>query len=479
MKSSKYLLCIILLGATFSISAKVSLDSCRRMAIANNKQLKIANTKITRADYQRKQARAAYFPSIDAEGTYTYNQKKLALIEEDAKLPTMTFDPVSGKYNYNIVTDAQGAPVIANGQPVPSQVALLPKSALTYDIHNVFAGAITLTQPIYMGGKIRALNKISHYAEEIARHERDLTIENIIYEVDAAYWQVISLQAKEKLAQSYVLLLDTLHANVKAMLAQGVATRSDELSVAVKQNAANVDLIKVKNGVSLARMQLAQLCGLPITEPFTLEDENKDIALSESPVSEYNMTDVFARRNDVKALQLAVNVYEQNSQVARSSMLPQLAVVGAYSITNPNSFNGFKNEFGGMFSVGAMIKIPIWHWGGNYNKYRAAKTDVVISKLTLDDAKEKITLQVNQASFKMQEAIKIHDAMQANLDNAEENLRTARIGFSEGVLTSDDVMAAQTAWLKAHSEAIDASIDVRLCKVYLNKVLGKLNNYGR
>ena len=52
--------------------------------------------------------------------------------------------------------------------------------------------------------------------------------------------------------------------------------------------------------------------------------------------------------------------------------------------------------------------------------------------------------------------------------------RTASLGFHEGVLVADDVMKAQTAWLRAESEKIDASIDVHLCDVYLSKVLGTL-----
>ena len=56
-----------------------------------------------------------------------------------------------------------------NGQYIPSEVALIPKEAMTYDIHNVFFGAITLTQPIYMGGKIVAMNAITKAAENAAR----------------------------------------------------------------------------------------------------------------------------------------------------------------------------------------------------------------------------------------------------------------------------------------------------------------------
>jgi outer membrane protein TolC len=61
------------------------------------------------------------------------------------------------------------------------------------------------------------------------------------------------------------------------------------------------------------------------------------------------------------------------------------------------------------------------------------------------------------------------------LECADENLRCATVGFREGVITTDDVLAAQTAWLKANSENIDAMIDVQLCHTYLSKVLGKLN----
>ena len=93
----------------------------------------------------------------------------------------------------------------------------------------------------------------------------------------------------------------------------------------------------------------------------------------------------------------------------------------------------------------------------------------------MDDARERVSLQVSQARFKVAEASKTYSATLSNLDSADENLRQAQIGFSEGVLTIDNVMEAQTAWLKARSEAIDAEIDLRLCRVYLAKALGTLS----
>ena len=186
------------------------------------------------------------------------------------------------------------------------------------------------------------------------------------------------------------------------------------------------------------------------------------------------MNEVYERRPDLRALEQAVEVAHQQKKVALSTMLPQVALIGSYEFSNPNMYDGFKKRFKGAFSVGAMVSIPLWHWGGNYNKYRAAGADEAIRRLELEEARELVDLQVSQASFKTSEAYKTYRTTSVNLDNADENLRTANLAFREGVATTDNVLEAQTAWLKAHSEQIDAMIDVRLCQTYLSKALGTL-----
>lgn len=481
MTPRKIILAVLAVAGTLSLNAQgsgtVSLDSCRQMALHNNKQMRIRAESVNMAHYQNKEAFAAYLPAIDFAGGYTYNQKKLSIFDSDQLLPTKSFDLATQSYQFNLVKNPMtGEPIKGpDGQYVPETVALIPKEAMTYDIHNVFFGAVTLTQPIYMGGKIVAMNRITKYAEEIARAMRNNEAENVVYAVDGAYWQVVSLKAKEELAESYVALLDTLRYNVNAMVEQGVATASDLLTVEVKLNQAQVDLTKVKNGLVLSRMALAQVCGLPVNTTFTLADEGiSEPRQSQAPARQYNMEDVYSRRQDLEALRMGVKVMEQKEKLAMSSMLPNVALVGAYSFSNPNMFDGFKKRFSGAFSVGAMVTIPIWHWGGNYNKYRAAKSQAKIAQLELDDAREMIDLQVSQASFKTEEAMKTYNMTLANIADAESNLRHATIGFKEGVMTTQNVMEAQTAWLKANSEKIDAMIDVHLCDVYLSKVLGTL-----
>ena len=218
------------------------------------------------AEYYKKAAQSAYLPGIDFTGTYMYNQNKINLLGEDAKLPTMSFDPATQSYNYNILKDPTGVPIKdpATGSYIPTEVAVIPKEAMSYDIHNVFAGAITLTQPVFMGGQIKALNDIAGYGEQLAKAMRNNISQDVVFAVDEAYWMVVSLKEKKTLAENFVNLVDTLRYNVQAMLDEGVATRSDLLTVEVKLNEARIALTKVDNGLTLSRMALAQICGLPV-----------------------------------------------------------------------------------------------------------------------------------------------------------------------------------------------------------------------
>jgi len=466
-------LCVLSLAATAQV---VTLDSCRSMAMRNNKEIQQTALAIEKAGYQRKEAAAAYLPQFDLTAGYIFNSRKVSLIKEDQMLPTKSFNPQTGAYDYNLLIDpTTGYPVQVNGQYVPTTVALLPKSGLTYNIHNLMGGALTVTQPLYMGGKITAMNQITDLAEQLAREMRESKVEDVVYQVDAAYWQVVSLCAKQKLAQSYVNLVEKLDNDVKAMVNEGVATRANQLAVDVKLNEASVDLTKVNNGVTLSRMLLAQLCGLPVNTMMTLADEGHDeLGLNLAP-SSYNLNEVYSKRHDVRSLELATKIYDQQVKVARSEMMPKLAAVAALHATNPNSYDGFENRFGAGFSIGATLRMPLWHWGGLSNKVKAAQVEARTKRLELDDAKEKIALQISQAAFSYQEAFKTYEATRANLAQADENLRIAGIAFKEGMGTVDEVLAAQTAWLKANSEKIDAEINVQLTHEYMDKVMGNMN----
>lgn len=481
----KLFLLAILLNLTVIGKAQtiLSLDSCRALALANNKDLLISNEKINAAHYQRKAAFTNYLPNFSATGAYMRNQKEFSLLNSDQKAA------LSGLGNSLASPLEQAGGIIAQLHPeLASKVSELGASltsafnnagnslidALRTDTRNVYAGAVTLTQPLYMGGKIRAYNKITQYAEELARQQHQGGMQEVIMSIDQAYWQVVSLVNKKKLAEGYLKLLQQLDSDVEKMIAEGVATKADGLSVRVKVNEAEMTLTKVEDGLSLARMLLCQLCGLDLSSPVTLTDENmSDIPLL-APETHFDMSTAYANRPEIRSLELATQIYKQKVNITRSEHLPSIALMGNYMVTNPSVFNGFENKFKGMWNVGVMVQIPIWHWGEGLYKTRAAKAEARITQYQLEDAREKIELQVNQAAFKVNEAGKKLLMASKNMEKAEENLRYATLGFKEGVIATSNVLEAQTAWLSAQSEKIDAQIDVKLTEIYLKKSLGTL-----
>lgn len=481
----KLFLLTILLNLTFIVKAQtiLSLDSCRALALANNKDLLISNEKINAAHYQRKAAFTNYLPSFSATGAYMRNQKEFSLLNADQKAA------LSGLGTSMAGPLEQAGGIIAQLHPelaskIPELGASLTSAfnnagsslvdALRTDTRNVYAGAVTLTQPLYMGGKIRAYNKITQYAEELARQQHQGGMQEVIMSTDQAYWQVISLVNKKKLAEGYLKLLQQLDSDVEKMIAEGVATKADGLSVRVKVNEAEMTLTKVEDGLSLARMLLCQLCGLNLSSPVTLTDENMDDIPLLAPETHFDMSTAYANRPEIRSLELATQIYRQKVNVTRSEHLPSIALMGNYMVTNPSVFNSFENKFKGMWNVGVMVQIPIWHWGEGIYKTRSAKAEARIAQYQLEDAREKIELQVNQAAFKVNEAGKKLVMASKNMEKAEENLRYATLGFKEGVIATSNVLEAQTAWLSAQSEKIDAQIDVKLTEIYLKKSLGTL-----
>ena len=485
MKKFFCFICLAYLSFPMKAQEALSLDSCRALAISNNKELLISQEKINAAHYQRKAAFTNYLPNISASGGYMRSQKELSILSDAQKGALSGLGTsLSGPLQQAAQVIAQLHPELAGQLPALGQslVGALDGAgqslvdAFRTDTRNMYAGALTLTQPLYMGGKIRAYNKITKYAEELARQQHNSGMQEVILSTDQAYWQVVSLANKKKLAEGYLELLQKLESDVDKMIAEGVATKADGLSVKVKVNEAEMTLTKVNDGLSLSRMLLCQLCGLDLSTPITLADEKED-DLSPTPAdnSSINIDNVYAMRPEVRSLELATQIYKQKVNVTRSEYLPSVALIGNYMATNPSVFNSFENKFKGMWNVGVMVSMPIWHWGERIYKVKAAKAEARITQYQLDDAKEKIELQVSQSVFKVNEAAKKLIMAEKNLEKADENLRYATLGFEEGVIPASNVLEAHTAWLSAQSEKIDAQIDVKLTEIYLKKATGSLN----
>ncbi len=480
-------LVLLFFGLSSGIQAQrtLNLDSCRALALSNNKELRMSKEKVNAAHYQQKAAFTNFLPKIDMMGTYMRTEKEISLLSDDQKSAISNIGtavaPMGQKLQQILSSDPSLTPLLT---PLQSVMGTLPGAlnqvgqgmvdALRTDTRNMFGGMVTLTQPIFMGGKIIAYNKITKFAEQLAESQHATELQDVILNTDQAYWQVISLVNKKKLAESFLELVKKLDSDVSKMVAEGVATKADELSVKVKVNEAEMTMTKVENGLSLSKMVLCQLCGIPLDTPITLADESMENITLPDTYIEGNVNTALSNREELKSLELASKIYRQKVNVTRSEFLPSVGLTATYLVTNPSLVNGFERKMRGMWGVGMMVKIPVFHWGEGIYKVKAAKAEANIAQYKLDDVKEKVELQVTQATYKVNEATKKLAMAEKNMAKADENLRYANLGFQEGVIPTSNVLEAQTAWLSAQSGKIDAQIDVKMSEIYLNKSMGTL-----
>jgi outer membrane protein TolC len=495
MKKALFI-CFIISSAVPAFAQRVlSLDSCRALALRNNKQLNVSKLKTEVAENISKAAKTKYLPKVDALGGYEYNSRSVSLLSDEQKAMFggigANLASSAGSHLTNLVTGLvqQGVITPAIGQQLGGVLGQLAapleqignqmgnniNSAFETDTHNIWAGAVMVRQPVFMGGAITALNKMAKINEQIAANDIDAKQQATLYSIDQAYWLVVSLRQKQELANSYLNLISKLDKDVHKMIKEGVATKADGLKVDVKVNEAEMKITQVENGLSLAKMLLCQLCGLPLSEDIVLEDEAKNDIVTPMVNDDIPETDVAEARPELRMLQNAVDLSKQATNLVRAAYLPHVALAGGYMISNPNVFNGFQRKFAGNWSVGVIVHVPVWNWFEGTYKVRASKVATTMAQLELSDAQEKINLQVAQSQFKVKEARKKLLMAKKNIKSAEENLRCATLGFKEGVIESTDVMAAQTAWQQAMSQKIDAEVDVRMSLINLKKAIGILN----
>lgn len=518
----------------------LSLSDCRSMALENNKELKMSSLKQEAAHWQRKSALTNYLPKISAVGTYQRTSREISLLTDEQKdklstmgstmagaigqglqqgvagfqqqLSNLTASPEFQALMQNpqvlavLQQNPQLAQMLANPSMLQQMAAPFMQQASTAfngmltsmasmvdgagqsivdafrtDTRNLTGAAVLLTQPLYMGGKIRAYDRITRLAEEAAGTQHTLEEQDLLVSVDEAYWRIVALQSKKQLAESFLETVKKLDADVEKVIAEGMATKADGLSVKVKVNEAEVAIIQVNNGLALSRMALAQVCGMPLDTDFTLADEQGDLTERDAEVTlvtedaASSVEKAMENRPELQALGIAAEVKNEQVKVARSEYLPNLALTAGYMISNPSVFNGFENKFKGMFSVGVLLKVPILTWGDRVYKVRQAKAEAAIAATRVDEVREKITLQVNQNQQKLQEAQQRLATARRSQEQADENLRMANLGLREGVIPVSNVLQAQTAWLSAHSTLVEAEIDTRLADLYLKRAMGTLS----
>lgn len=470
---------------------QLDLQQARQMALEHNRTLRHHTLEIKSSQLQRQTARSKFLPRLDAELGYQLRNKPYQLFESDKFLPVVPFqsiDPATGNLNPAAMQDPALAPGFlvfnpttgelmrdAQGNPVFQHYAWLPKEeAKVGQTHN-FRMGINLRQPLYMGGKIRSGLQIAYHADTLAALQHQLSVSEVVFRTDELYWQVIALEEKYQLTRDYLHMLQKLVEDLENLYAEGIITHNQVLQAKVKYNEVELLQTKASHGLQLSRMALNQHLGLPLHSQPILE---QSLTMENLLITEENMAQVaLEQRPELLMLNQAVAIAEQLIRVSQAEMLPSAGLLASYSASNPNPYNGFRDEFGGDYTLGVGISIPIYQFGEKRRDVARARIQKEQADLRRQETREMVELQVQQSLFNLKEASRRVELSSLSLQQARQNLEVTQNLFQEGRATTRDLLEAQAHWQEAHTARIEAQAGERLALTRLQKDLGIFSHH--
>ena len=459
--------------ATAGDTIQYTLQQCRDLALTKGASSKSQEESRLAAEYNRKAALAAMFPRITANASYMWNSRKAHLLANSTEfsIGTATVNP-DGTATWTWKSGSEGTISDAAGQMIADGYQAV-YDKLTLDLTQIFVAHVGVTQPIYVGGRLAQMYKIAKATENIAVIESEAKQKDVIYSVDEAYWRVVSVAKKKELAEQYYRLLCKLENDVQEALKEGLVTQADLLKVTTKRGEAEVKKLQAENGLTLSNMALAQVCGLPLSTAFVLDESG----LSETtlPSDSVNTETAVSNRSELQLLQEAEKIAKSNAKLAAAGLQPNIVASAGYIYTNPNAENGISNRWDGkgFFSAGVVVNVPIVH-ADDILRYKAAKHAANAVALKTEETRELLTLQTTQANQKLTEAQQKIALARLTQANAAEVLRMAQESYEAGMITLSELMQAQTAWLAAASDLVDAETEAKTTETQLRKYLGKL-----
>ena len=476
-------LALIGLGIAAEAQQVLTIDECREMALKNNHEIKAAQSKTKGAEYTKKSYKANYLPSLTLNVIGAYSTFKS---EQDINVPVIgeltvfkpgaDFKPQTQAILQHLGNDA--ASQMWKAQNLAGYLFFPGMSgSMGLEVGPMRVAGLTLQQPIYMGGKIANASKMAGLAVEASEANETLTEANTIEATDQAYALVIKAKEMQKVAKRYNEVLQELMNNVTKAKNQGMKTGNDVLKVQVKLNESELNMQKAANAVTLAKMNLCHKIGISLTSDIDVADTYPDMETKDGEIES---------RPESKMLSKKVEVAEAKTKVQRSSILPEvgLMLMGNYmnglKVNGDLSVNGNNTSFDEKllndfaFTALVNVKVPLFNFGKDANKVRAAKCELEQARLEKQNLTEQMELEKQRASNVLDEAGKELAVADKSLEQAAENMRSSKSLYDNGYETLTDYMESQVLWQQAMAAKVDAQFQLYLAKVDYNRANGTL-----
>lgn len=446
-KISIFVVALIISTTAYSQTA-LTLKQSKTLALENNKAIKNSALEIEAAKQVKKNAFTNYFPKVSANvfGMQAINP----LIEfkmEGGNLPVYDGNPA----NLDTAT----------------QFAYFPEMDLSL-MQRQATGVLNIAQPIYAGGKIKTGNELAQLNVEVKEQQQKLSENEILLQTEQQYWQLISLQEKQKTLEKYELLLQDIRRQVDDAYKSGLIIKNDVLKVQIKQSELEANKNKLLNGKKLATMQFCQTIGIAYDSTLVLQET---IDVTQGPLFYYtDHSQVLANRTEYQLLEKSVEAAQLQTKMKTGDYMPTVAVgLAGYHINMLEK--GVNNYTNGLAYVSVSIPISDW-WSGKHS-IEEHKIKQEIAENTFEDTKGLLNLEMEKAWTDVNEAWKQIAIMEETVIQAEENLKVSQTGYNSGVVLLSDLLEAQALVAETADKLIEAQTQYKLAITIYLQVTGR------
>ncbi len=410
------------------------------LALANNRDLRVAVLNVETAQAQYRISRAQLLPTVDANA-----------VEQAERIPL----PVAA----------------ASADLSPAAIAALPpsvESGIVAHTYNVGIGFTSYELDVF--GHIRSLNHVAlqqYFSSSETRRSAQLTL---VAEVADAYLVVLADQTLLDITANTLQSQNESYALTQRLFTVGTTTELALRQAESTVDTARANLAQYRQQIAQDRDALQLLLGVPIPDGIDFS-RGLDRSNMVSELEEGIPSDVLVNRPDVLAAEHQLQAANAQIGVARAAFFPAISLTGNFG-TESVQLSGLFKDHSEAWSFSPQISVPIFAGGANLANLRA-------SKLSRETAVAQYEKAIQSAFREVADALAARDALndqlgalQALVRDDSAAYRLADMRFRGGVDSYLSALDAQRALYGAQQQLQSVRLTRLQNLVTLYKALG-------
>jgi outer membrane protein TolC len=415
---------------------RLTLAEAVRLALQQNRTLKIARLKVKDNEYRKDAARSDYFPTIT-------NQSNALHITE---LQTLTIP--------------QGALGSVSGFPIPGE-----NTSIRQGKDTLYSSGTMIAQPLTQLLRIHQENRAAAADVATSRDELRKGENEVALQVHKLYYGILVAQLQKKAAEQ-----ETSFASEALRENENAVRGGSSLEVAEIQGRA--ELLEGQQSVLTAALQiddymeeLNDLLGLPLDTKLELDS---DVGFDFPTLSkaEY-VKEAWAENPEIRSAEEAVEKARAGVSAAKTAYIPDITAFARYSYQDGVPF--FVRNFG---TVGVNVTYTLWDFGKRRANVSEHSTELAEAEQNVERLKEEVAVQVEHAYNKLERTKNMVNVAKQVAALREESERLATDQRTQGVVLISDVRRATAANDKAKADLLQASLGYVLAYAELEQTVG-------